>query len=194
MSYIAGKLWWCQLLCADLWMAFLLTTDLHEIETSSGFILDTGSGSVIYYTNWFQFSSQLHTTNSKTIPISWQERKSLWLCSPGWSSTTELLGSLWPVMDTGVLSVYSLLYCRLLTRMTHGWFTPLMGIFHLHPYEANQLNQVLWLRPLPVASTFTSSHWKTNLLWLCVLLRGFQEETCLLPTHSVSLIRRRKGE
>ena len=54
-------------------------------------------------------------------------------------------------------AVYSFLYCRLLTRMSHCWLALLMGIFHWHPFRANQLNQVLWLRLLPLASAFTSS-------------------------------------
>lgn len=78
MSYIAGKSWWCQLLCADLSMAFFFGKDrLMKLQPVKVFSLH----SVIYYyyfiINWFQFTSQLHTTNNKTIMISRQERKNL---------------------------------------------------------------------------------------------------------------------
>lgn len=103
MSYIAGKLWWCQLLCADLLVAFLLKARQQEIDTGS--FLSSSSNRVIYYVNWFQFSSHLHTTNNKTILISRIGKILFFFCSPGWSCTTELLGLLWKWRTLGKMSV-----------------------------------------------------------------------------------------
>ncbi len=86
-------------------------------------------------------------------------------------------------MNTGAMSVYSSLYCRLLTRMTHCWFAPLTGIFHLHPCGTNQMSQVLWVRPLPLTSTFTSSPRK-NSGCVCVAKEIFRGNVS--PVHSLS--------
>lgn len=47
MSYIAGKLWWCQLLCADLWVALLENADSFKWY-QEGLSLNTSSKSVNY--------------------------------------------------------------------------------------------------------------------------------------------------
>lgn len=39
MSYIAGKLWWCQLLCADLWAALLENADSFNDTRQEGLSL-----------------------------------------------------------------------------------------------------------------------------------------------------------
>lgn len=76
-----------------------------------------------------------------------------------------------------------------------GWLTAdslcWWGSFNLHPCGTNQLSQALWVRPLPLASTFTSSPWK-NKPSLVVYVAKEIFRGNMSPAHSLTMAHLKK--
>lgn len=140
------------------------------------------SDEVSCWLNYFSLVLNYILQTWKLFHLNREKRFCICFYSLGWSIAVQLL-LVWQVRNTGAMSIYSFLYCMLLSRMTNCWLTLLMGISHLFMWNKGVERD--WAH-YPLSSTFTSSETENNCSVYVSegILRG-QQITCPLSKHKM---------